>query len=247
MPIRRSLKRKIIRRKTTTTTTTKPTTTRKVSRRTGQRMSGPFRNYIAHDPFKPTYWCRLHYTQTLGLATGTANTYGTEQIFRLNSLYDPDFTGTGHQPYGFDQLAGLYNKYKVAGCKVQIILNNPDNDGCLFAAQAQPPGGTFTLAGKSPDVVKEQPMSVTRLINDSGSQTKVIIQYFPMSKLSGVTDLQYKADVDIFSAAVTANPAATPFLRMALCNLSGTASTLQVRVSLTYFCQFYDRIVQSQS
>lgn len=37
----------------------------------------------------------------------------TVQQFRINSIYDPDYTGTGTQPLGRDLLAGMYNYYRV--------------------------------------------------------------------------------------------------------------------------------------
>lgn len=42
------------------------------------------------------------------------------QHFAVNGLYDPDTTGTGHQPRGFDQLMALYDHYEVLGCKVTV-------------------------------------------------------------------------------------------------------------------------------
>lgn len=41
-------------------------------------------------------------------------------VFRGNSLYDPDYTGIGVQPYGYDQLTGLFGKFRVAGSKIKI-------------------------------------------------------------------------------------------------------------------------------
>ena len=41
-----------------------------------------------------------------------------KQYMRMNSLFDPDQTGTGHQPYYFDQFAALYNRYTVLGSKL---------------------------------------------------------------------------------------------------------------------------------
>jgi hypothetical protein len=40
--------------------------------------------------------------------------------FRLNSIFDPDMTGTGHQPRGHDQWATIYSKYCVVGAKVKV-------------------------------------------------------------------------------------------------------------------------------
>jgi len=39
-------------------------------------------------------------------------------VFRMNSLFDPDLTGTGHQPYYFDQYAAIYSRYCVIGSKL---------------------------------------------------------------------------------------------------------------------------------
>lgn len=45
-------------------------------------------------------------------------------MFRLNSLYDPNYTATSgsadHQPRGRDQWAALYNRYCVVGAKVKV-------------------------------------------------------------------------------------------------------------------------------
>lgn len=40
--------------------------------------------------------------------------------FRANSIYDPDYTGVGHQPYGRDQWVAFYNHYTVLGSKITV-------------------------------------------------------------------------------------------------------------------------------
>ena len=41
--------------------------------------------------------------------------------FRLNSIFDPDFTSGGHQPRGRDQYAAIYSKYCVVGAEVDVV------------------------------------------------------------------------------------------------------------------------------
>lgn len=47
-------------------------------------------------------------------------------IFSCNGLYDPNITGTGHQPHYFDQMTALYNHYTVIGSRIKakFILPN---------------------------------------------------------------------------------------------------------------------------
>lgn len=41
-------------------------------------------------------------------------------VFRANDLYDPDVTGIGHQPMGFDQIMQYYDHFKVIGSKITV-------------------------------------------------------------------------------------------------------------------------------
>lgn len=40
--------------------------------------------------------------------------------FNANGMYDPDHTGTGHQPLGYDQWATIYDHYTVLGAKIHV-------------------------------------------------------------------------------------------------------------------------------
>jgi len=41
-----------------------------------------------------------------------------------NSLFDPNRSGVGHQPYGFDEFMTFYDHYTVIGSKITITLLN---------------------------------------------------------------------------------------------------------------------------
>lgn len=47
--------------------------------------------------------------------------------FRANSIFDPDETGAGHQPYTSDQWAQFYNHYQVLGSKIKVSATVQDN------------------------------------------------------------------------------------------------------------------------
>lgn len=61
---------------------------------------------------------RLRYSDVIGLNAGVGSAAGYS--FRCNSIFDPDYTGTGHQPLGHDQWALFYNHYRVLGAKITI-------------------------------------------------------------------------------------------------------------------------------
>lgn len=55
-------------------------------------------------------------------AGGTAGVH----VFSANGLYDPDITGIGHQPTGFDQVMALFDHYTVVGSKIRAEFVNGD-------------------------------------------------------------------------------------------------------------------------
>jgi hypothetical protein len=66
---------------------------------------------------------KMRYTDNIKLTStlGSLASY----IWRINDLYDPNFTGTGHQPYFRDQMFGLYQYAKVlwASIKISVITD----------------------------------------------------------------------------------------------------------------------------
>lgn len=66
-----------------------------------------------------TAYRRLRYSEPIQLDLGGTGTYGS-YVFRANQLHDPNVSGTGHQPQGYDVLSAAYNYYEVLGCKIKI-------------------------------------------------------------------------------------------------------------------------------
>lgn len=42
--------------------------------------------------------------------------------FSCNGMFDPNQTGTGHQPYYFDQMSALYDHYHVIGSRIKYTI-----------------------------------------------------------------------------------------------------------------------------
>ena len=70
------------------------------------------------DIFKPVT-TKLVYTDTILLSSTGSVAFNTH-TFRANSVFDPDWTGAGHQPTRFDQLAALYQRYEVLKSKIRV-------------------------------------------------------------------------------------------------------------------------------
>lgn len=73
----------------------------------------------------PTLIRKLRYSDTV---TASPSTSASNYFFSANGCYDPDITGTGHQPMGFDQYMLLYNHFKVTSSKITVSFVSPATD-----------------------------------------------------------------------------------------------------------------------
>ncbi len=75
------------------------------------------------------------------------------QNFNGNGLFDPDQTGAGNQPRGFDESMAIYSSYKVLGssCTIRLQMVTPET-GMYFGLYPQTltaaiPAGRFPFVG----------------------------------------------------------------------------------------------------
>jgi len=91
--------------------------------------------------------CKLVYNDSRTITPTTTNS--TAYVYSANGLYDPDITGAGHQPMGFDQLMALYEHYTVTKCKLTVNFVNEDtNDNAYVGLAIFPDSTVETTATK---------------------------------------------------------------------------------------------------
>lgn len=70
-------------------------------------------------------------------------------IFSANGMYDPNITGGGHQPRGFDQLMTMYDHYTVIASRIAIQPLEFTSVGLCQIALALQDGATAFSIGAS--------------------------------------------------------------------------------------------------
>lgn len=82
-------------------------------------------NTVPRPVFGTEYTCRLVYFERgFGLTGGGGVGATGTHVFSANGLYDPDITGVGHQPAGFDQMMQWFDHYTVKSSKVSVSFHN---------------------------------------------------------------------------------------------------------------------------
>jgi hypothetical protein len=205
--------------------------------------------YRAPDPFPPRVNRLLTYLQQVTLSSAAvAFQYGAENVWRLNDIFDPDLTGGAHQPYGMDQMAALYGRYKVKAITIDFTAIPPAAQTSLaIGLSVQPNNATATLVGNSVTGIGEQPNSHTMYLMSTGMPSKVR-QRFLIHEVEGLTSSQLDANVQDYGALTTASPGRQPLLRVALANMaSTTVVAIACMCRLEYEVEFYDRNILATS
>jgi len=132
----------------------------------------------AHIPLFPLRkWVRMYYYETLGLITGALGVAGSF-TYSANGAYDPDVTGIGHQPIGFDQMMAVYEHFFITKCRMVVTFNNTKGTPCSVGIYATPDGVNIS----SPEQLVENGLVVMTTLN-------------PMGEFGCIKTLNYSIDV----------------------------------------------------
>lgn len=86
---------------------------------------------------------RLFYYDVAQSVSAPSAVPGTE-FYRANSLFDPDATGTGHQPLGFDQMMLMYEHFVVTHAKIRITAVNATSYNGMCVIQVRSDNSAFS-------------------------------------------------------------------------------------------------------
>lgn len=167
---------------------------------------------------------RLKYADTYqDTTTGVSDT-----VYSLNSLFDPDTTGTGHNPLGFNQIANLYTRYRCVSTTVEAeFVQDSTADPTVVALIPSTSSTAITVI----ETALEQPGCVWGMTGvTSASRTKLIINDINIKNLFGFA----RPSIIDMSAVFTADPAQEAFLHVVTKDINGNAQQMNVAIVIEY-------------
>lgn len=193
---------------------------------------------------------KLPYTQRITLTTAGTPGVATDYVFRGNSPYDPDYTGVGLQPLGFDQWNSFYYRYTCTGSTIKVKFITVGSTPLASSAEVgvypsnSTTGAAINIRGL--DVLKAQPYSWWQVYGP-GMALPTCKRYMGSAKLFGEPALAMTMEDD-YSAPFTASPNNIWYWQIAAIAVDQTAAiTLYAYVEITYYLTLHDRIINDLS
>lgn len=174
-------------------------------------------------------YCDQH---TLTSSAGLLSSY----VYRANSLFDPNFTGTGHQPMGFDQWSLLYNHYVVLGAKitVQMIVDNSTTIPAVYGIYLSDSTSTTYTDWQSYREARKGTMIPIQ--GNAGQTIKPCTGKFSAKKFYNVADV--RDNFDRMGALTAANPNEGAYFICWYQNQTGGTDTQSFMVTIDYIVEF---------
>lgn len=182
----------------------------------------------------------LPYSQTVYLDTALSS---IEYVFRGNSCFDPDYTGVGSQPAGFDSYAALYGNYRVHGSKITVAAiswatSAHQAAGCISITPSRDAGeGALTTAAA---LVKQNEKHAF-FGPASGSRQIATVKHKAITSTTyGVKDLSDSG----FAAVFTNSPNLEWYWDINMTLLDGTSTftsyPIIIQVNILYDVEFFN-------
>lgn len=188
---------------------------------------------------------KLRYCDTITFDGSSA--VGTN-TFRMNSLYDPDLSGVGHQPTWFDQICNAagsapYGRYRVLGSKLTVTFSN-STAPATAALNTSPelvfiePSTASTAAYTSTSSLMECSSNKWAVLQakEGGNNSKTLsVTYSPQR------DLGLSSGDDTVTGGYNSNPSNSFYAHIGKRSQNTYAGSVIAFVQIEYFVEFYLR------
>jgi len=113
-------------------------------------------------PLFPVSTMRSLFYYDYDLGSSSVAGVPTNYFFCANGMFDPNTTGTGHQPMGFDQMMLMYNQYTVLSSKISVTIYNTTSSVAVRVGVYLTPDAT---AGTDPSRIVENGLLTTKVLS----------------------------------------------------------------------------------
>jgi hypothetical protein len=171
------------------------------------------------------------FAQQLAAAAG----FTASRFFIANGMFDPDISGTGHQPMGFDQMMAVYTTYHVIRATITVTAL-PEAAGCALGLYLSPDTTAITDPIR---LIENGLMRVIHLgtnVADGGQRLGSISLSVDVPRYFGRSrDIRSMLNDDNLGGTSAANPFEGVYFGIcAFCFYSSAAVTIDYDVMLTY-------------
>lgn len=191
--------------------------------------------------FPPTLLTKLRYVDTYALIS-TAGAIA-KQVMYLNSTFDPDNSGTGHQPLYRDTYAAIYDQYAVVSTSVKIQYQSLSaTSGMVIGAVVDDDNSSSS----TPTVLMEQNMGKHMLLPPfTGSiSNRTINLQWDCKKHLGIDPYTSQT----YKTAVGSNPSEVASLIIWSVPADGSSTaTCQVQVTMEFTVLFTELTTPTSS
>jgi len=186
---------------------------------------------IPRNPFPLKTIAKLRYCTTVRLDSTTGAS--ASHLFRAHSIFDPDFTGVGHQPYGRDTYSTIYNHYRVLKSRISAVFL---------------PNGTSSLGHNVVGVaVKDDPtveLGFDTIRECKGAHYKIVADQTQKATVTNGYNAKkaFPAGLNNLNSAMGTNPAEDYFFQIFSTSANNTLdpSSIDVVVTIEYTCLFWE-------
>lgn len=183
-------------------------------------------NFGVAFPKKAMMTHKYHDTTALTIAAGGG--VQTNYTFSANGMYDPNITGTGHQPFCFDQMAALYDHYVVIGSKITVkFAQYSTANNIMYVSLFNNDDTTVT---PSFDALAEQGTSKFTQLGVGTSDIKTLTSKYSAKKYFGGSVLSN----NVLQGSSAANPTEASNYTISLYSPTGGGGTVQIEVFIEY-------------
>jgi len=183
---------------------------------------------LGNSAFPQILKATLRYAETIAITIPALSATGS-YTHVCNGLYDPNFTGTGHQPLYFDQMMAIYDHYNVIKSKITYKISSTNPSTAIFTCYIDDDTTTST----STSYASERGGQVVN-INPLSGNFPPVTQYWTRDKAFG----RVLPNMSEFRGTASANPNEIQCFQMNINQPDLAGGTYQVVMEMEFVAEF---------